>query len=279
MGLGVEHVENGLAARLLVAMPPRRAKVWTEATVDRDLQKQVDRVFGRLLALEFRVDDDTDEKTDPVDLPLSSDGKRAWIDFYNRHAREQKDLTGELAAAFSKLEGYAARLALIVHLVRVAADDSTVNPDEIDASSIEAGATMVRWFGNESRRVYQTFGESEQSRERRRLEELIQRMGGAVTVRALMRSSQKYRTADDAEAALNDLVKVAIGDWQYDDHGGGRGRPVRRFILADGADTDTNAPKSEEDPICVSVNTVDGGENTDRIDNSQSTGASGGSGD
>ncbi len=262
--LGVEHVENGLAARLLLAMPPRTVKVWTDAAVDRGLQKQVDRVFGRLLALDFCTDEGTGEETAPVDIPLSSDGKRAWIEFYNHHAKEQANLTGELAAAFSKLEGYAARLALLVHLVRVATDDSTVNSMEIDAQSVTAGATLVSWFGNEVRRVCATFGESEEARERRELEELIRRKGGSVTSRDLMRSSRQYATAAAAESALEDLVKAGIGTWRKDDHGGGRGRPVRRFDLADAADVDTNSTKPEENPICVNVGAVNEAENGNR---------------
>lgn len=232
--LGVEHVENGLAARLLLAMPPRIAKVWTDATVDQDLQRQVDRVFGRLLALDFRVEEDTDDKTAPIDISFSSDGRRAWIEYYNHHAEKQAEVTGELAAAFAKLEGYAARLALIVHLVRVAADDSTVDQDEIDAQSVRAGAALVGWFANEARRVYETFGESEEAQEQRRLIELIRRKGGSVTPRNLMRSSRQYSSADIAEEALDGLVKAGLGTWREDDHGGGRGRPVRRFVLIDG---------------------------------------------
>ena len=36
------------------------------------------------------------------------------MDFYNAHGRESANLTGDLSAASSKLEGYAARLALVV---------------------------------------------------------------------------------------------------------------------------------------------------------------------
>jgi len=35
-------------------------------------------------------------------VALTAEGKRAWIEFYNRHAQEQVELTGDLAAAYSK---------------------------------------------------------------------------------------------------------------------------------------------------------------------------------
>ena len=120
--LGIEHVENGLLARLLVAYPPRSAKQWTETIVDADLTQQVERMYGRLLALEFGRD--ANDTPAPVDLPLSVSGKAAWIEFYNRFACRQEDASGPLAAAYAKLEAYAARLALIDHLVRSAVGDS-----------------------------------------------------------------------------------------------------------------------------------------------------------
>ncbi|HYW80500.1 MAG TPA: DUF3987 domain-containing protein, partial [Thermoguttaceae bacterium] len=55
--LGAEHLANGLAARILVTMPPRMPKTWTNAAVDQETQRRVDRVFGRLLALDFDQDE------------------------------------------------------------------------------------------------------------------------------------------------------------------------------------------------------------------------------
>ena len=67
-------------------------------------------------------------------------GKAAWIQFFEAHAVEQADLTGELSAVWSKLEGYAARLALVVHFIRWAAEDPTLqDPDAVDETSIAAG--------------------------------------------------------------------------------------------------------------------------------------------
>ena len=227
--LGVEHLANGLAARLLVAMPPRTAKTWSDAAVHPDLKKDIERLFGRLLAIQFRQGED--DQPAPIDIPLSADGKGAWVAFYDAHAREQTDLVGELAAAWSKLEGYAARLALIVHLVRVAADDPTVNPDEIDAESIQSGAALVGWFGHEAKRVYQTFGESDEDRERRQVVELIRRKGGEISARDLQRSTRRFRgSAEEAKKALTGLAELGLGSWFTVETAG---RPVAVFRLLD----------------------------------------------
>jgi hypothetical protein len=64
---------------------------------------------------------------------------------------------GELAAAFSKLEGYAARFALLHHDVsRVARGQDELVP--VERESVEAGVTLCRWFSTEARCIYSTSG-------------------------------------------------------------------------------------------------------------------------
>ncbi len=163
---------------------------------------------------------DGDPRARTISLP--PERKRAWITFYNEHAHEHADLTGDLSAAWSRLEGYAARLALIVHLTRWAADDPALaDADRVDETSSLAGVALSRWFGHEARHLYDVLAEPDDERERRRLVELIQRKGGSATARGLMRSSRKFKTAADAEAALEELVKMA---WAH----GARPRPARK---------------------------------------------------
>jgi hypothetical protein len=202
-----EHYEDGLAARLLVAMPPRRRRRWTDLETDPAIEDALAAVIDRLYALDLPIHPVT-HVPQPRSLPLSPEGYRAWVAFYNEHGAEQEELTGDLAAAWSKLEGYSARLALVIHLTRWAAGDPTLADSEaVDAESIGAGVTLSRWFGQETRRVYAVLGESEENREQRELVELIRARGGRITVRELMQASRRYRTAGDAEQALAELVK------------------------------------------------------------------------
>src|SRR6185503_14154793 len=50
--LGVEHRESGLAARLLLTCPPRKAKRWTEADVDAEVEAKIARLIDRLYELQ-----------------------------------------------------------------------------------------------------------------------------------------------------------------------------------------------------------------------------------
>jgi hypothetical protein len=240
--LAREHYEDGLAARLLLAMSPRRPKRWSEVEVHPDTESALADIYDRLYALELPVDPVTDEPR-PIALPLSRDGKDAWVSYYDEHAREQAELTGDLAAAWSKLEGYSARLALVVHLVRVAAGDATADPSAVDAASIMAGVTLSRWHGQEAQRVYAALCESDEERERRELVELIERRGGSITVRELMWSSRRYRdSADEAEQVLEALRKAGVAVREMVAPDSGRGWMTATYRLVTDGDGDTHAP-------------------------------------
>jgi hypothetical protein len=252
-----EHRDNGLAARLLLTCPTPKPKRWTEADVSADTETAVARVFDQLFGLKPETDDAGNEY--PKLVTLSDDGKRAWVTFYNEHASEQVNLSGDEAAAWSKLEGYAARLALVVHMTRWAAGDATLRESaQVDEASIAAGVVLARWFGDEARRVYAIFGESDEERECRRLVEWIQRKGGTATVRDLTRGPREYRgDPERAARALGKLVAAGVGRWELDEHAGGRGRPTDRFRLlsrsSDTGDGDVNGVNAVDRGKSVTV--------------------------
>lgn len=253
--LGEQHRDNGLAARLLFTMPPRMILRWTEADVSAETEAAVAAVFDRLYGL--MMEPDTEGGQRPWLVELAPDGKRAWVAFYNEHAGQQAERTGDEAAAWSKLEGYAARLALVVHLTRWAAGDPAVptSTTPVDAASIAAGVALVRWFGDEARRVYANLAESEAERDARQLVELIQRKGGDVSGRELVQLSRAYPKVADAEAALSALVEAGKGSWVTPPQRG-RGQPkARRFVLSPvyGANVYRNAAGDPANVNCVDV--------------------------
>ena len=226
--LSLELRESGLAARLLLAYPPRKVKRWTEAGIDPVAEAKLARLFDRLYELQPTVGDDGEPR--PVVVHLSDEAKAAWIAYYNAHAAEQVDLTGDMASAWSKLEEYAARLALVVHYVRWAAGD-VVHETQLDVASMDAGIVLAKWFKHEARRVYAMLGESDAERARRRLIEWIERKGGTVTVREVQQGCRWLKDPGAAEAALEELVKTGRGSWEQSPPGQ-RGRPTRRFRLS-----------------------------------------------
>ncbi|REK24792.1 MAG: DUF3987 domain-containing protein [Planctomycetota bacterium] len=248
--LGIEHRESGLAARLLLTCPPRTAKRWTEADIDPMAEAEIARLFDRLYELQPTVDHEGEPR--PVVVGLTPDAKTAWKAYYNDHAQEQADLAGELSAAWSKLEEYAARLALAIHFARWAADDPTLSgADVVDAASMAAGIALATWFKGEARRVYALLGESDEDRDRRRLVEWLERRGASVTPRDVQMGCRWLRAPGAAESALEQLAKAGWGHWEPTPPGR-RGQPTRRFRLST--------------PSCVNGIRALPGENTNTVD-------------
>jgi len=230
--LADEYFDNGLAARLLLASPPRLAKQWTEATVDTDTYKAVERVYARLLALNFSTDDN--DSPAPIDVPLNPEAKAAWMEFYNDHAKATESMAGKMAAAYSKLEAYAARLALVLYLVKAVSNDEWTTTDNvIDAESMVAGITLARWFAYEVERVYRIIAESDTETEQRQIVEFIRARGGQITANDLRRRSRKFETSEEAEGFLRGLVEAGLGCWTDGDPAQDGGRPTRYFIVSE----------------------------------------------
>ena len=249
--LGEEHRENGLAARMLVAFPPRRKKVWTDEGLppseEANLALLVDNLLGH------RAGDDGE----PVMISLDPAAKAAFIRFFEQHAHEQVELTGPIAAAFSKLEGIAARIALIVHKVRVAAGDETVvEPCVVDEESMQRAIRLAEWFKNEARRVHHMLTETSEQREQRERIDWIRAKGGGVTARDLQRTSRRYATARDAEAVLDELVAAGLATWVQPPQCGPGKPPAKVCRLIDpgvGADQTTGFAGKKEDLVNVDV--------------------------
>ena len=227
-----EHFANGFAARLLFASPPRVPKRWTDDDLDAAERTSMQQLFDDLFSLEAPVDENGDLV--PVDLPMTPDAKRLWVSFYNAHAKEQTDLEGDLAAAWSKGEGYAPRFALLFELI--------VNPNSeaIGLASMEAGIELARWFMDEAARVYADLGggfddpDARETRELERLVEWIRSRGGVITVRDLTRGPRQFRgEVDEAERTLGQLVEMGVGKWVHAGSDEKGGRPTRWFALAD----------------------------------------------
>jgi hypothetical protein len=219
-----EFLEAGLAGRLLVAMPPRPAKVWSETEIDPETERRYHGLLESLFMLPL-------EGEEPYVLNLSPAAKSAWVRWYNTWGQQQAGAEGDLAAAFSKLEEAAARFALIHHVVsHLATGQSDLCP--VEAVSVESGITLARWFASEARRVYAILAESEEDTFTRRLVEFIRGKGGSIRVKDLQRSnSRKYPTAAAAEMALESLVSDGLGEWRMDPVGAQGGRPTKSFHL------------------------------------------------
>jgi len=236
---GTAEREAGLLARVLVAYPPDRPALWTEAALPDDVAADWRKLLEALLALPAAADEHGDPR--PRFIPIGKEAKALWIEWHDRHARELVDISNDdLAAHYAKLKGACARIALLFACVEVAAGGDAVA--YISADAMRRAIAVVEWFKGEGRRVYAVLGETDEDRARRQLIEWIERRGGAVTVRELTHGLQQYRgRADAAKADLDALAKAGCGAWEHPAPGPKGGRPSPRFALATG-DTNTKTP-------------------------------------
>src|SRR5262249_39574395 len=95
--MGDEFMSAGLGARLLLAMPPRPLKTWSETEIDPDVERSYHDTLDALLALEF--DRDADGEQVPHVLKFSPAAKAMWVRFYDYWAQEQAAAEGEVASA------------------------------------------------------------------------------------------------------------------------------------------------------------------------------------
>lgn len=234
--LSPDRFASGFASRWLLVYPPTTTKQWSETEIGREVESEWSDTIDGLLDLEQAYDEDGYSK--PTALALDPDAKKAFIEFFNEHNSNLPD-DNNLRAAYAKLEGACARLALVIHCVKVVSNDfDATGSNVIDVRSIQTGITLARWFANEAERVYAALNHNDAARERSDLISVIQEHGGTITIRQLQSARRSlYPKSDDAELALNDLVKSQLGTWENIPSGDSGGRPTRAFSLRAKRDT------------------------------------------
>lgn len=257
--------DSGLVARLLLSMPPIPTRRWQPGGIPPMVERRYNAMVETLYALE--LDEDEHGAPMPRALTLDDQARQLWANFYNSLNANMAGQDERARAMMAKIECAAARLALVVHLGRVAACEGAIT-GVVDADSMERGIQLANWFRREADRTYLRLAEGDDDREARQLLDLAHRMGGSVSGRELVQSSRKFKTVKDAEAALSRLVDAGHGQWVYLPQCGPGAPKARRFVVP-GASGDPvyRTPAGDaanRDSVCV-----------DGVDTSASTPAGG----
>jgi len=224
--------ENGLAARLLFAMPPRKAKKWTDKGVPADAAAQMTSLLESLYSLKMLQSED--ETAKPKVVTLAPESLKTYVEFFNLHNERQLELSGDMGAAWSKLEGYAARLALVIHCVKSVQTGATDDEHEqVDLDSMQSALKLIDWFGYEAQRVYGRLILSAEEERFRDIVDWIRRRGGSVKVRDLQRGRREFKTSEEAELVLRQLVAAGICHRRHQKSEGDGGRATDWFVLID----------------------------------------------
>lgn len=222
--MGRDHRASGMAARFLVAHPPRRSIRWTDDEVSQATQLRIDRLITLLYGIDY-----ADGHSVPHYIGMSRDAQAVYRQYYDMHQSELEDLTGDHAAAWSKLLGYVPRLALVIHVCRQTDIGGDIT-QAVAPETVQDAITVVRWACGEAMRLYATIDDTDDQRELRELAAWItRRHGGECTPRQMVQGVHRIRDVADAETEAARLVAAGLAEWGLIAPESGRG-PQRRVV-------------------------------------------------
>jgi hypothetical protein len=145
--------EDGFIDRILFSWPEPVPYGWTDAEPDRASQEAYAEFFQKLLALDMLADPGTGEARPRV-LGWTDSGRRPWVDYVNRLAADLNSGAHPpaLRGPWAKMEGYGARLALVLHVCHFTAGETT--EVDVDERSVRGATRLAEYFQAHARRVY-----------------------------------------------------------------------------------------------------------------------------
>jgi Protein of unknown function (DUF3987)/VirE N-terminal domain len=219
-----DFFERGLPARFLFAAPPMRQDKWSEAVIPDDLRESALALFQELRLLQPELGDNDQPRASL--LRLDADAKAAFVKYYNECGASAVECDENEEAAWNKLSGYAARLALIGQLA------SNPNARTVTGEVMAAACDLARWFGSEAVRIYASMAETREQREQRKLIEFVESRGDTASVREIMQGYWPLKNQrEKTEQQLAALERTGMGKWEPVGTTAKGGRPTRKFQL------------------------------------------------
>ena len=152
--------QDGFMDRVLFCYPDAPPPpTWSEDEISLDAERAWRDAVEALFALEPEW---VEGRPKARVVRLSPPAKEAWVEFYNGHSREMgaADFPGGLKGFWSKLRGYAARLALILHELRLVTREST-SGEAVDEPSMRGGIMLAEYFATHAARVHKLMSPKE----------------------------------------------------------------------------------------------------------------------
>jgi hypothetical protein len=207
--------EDGFVHRILFAYPDPTPGAWTEYDLDPSVLDTLKLFFKGLW--ELKPDQDAEGNTSPVVLHLTPAAKDQWRSWITGHYKEQTEesFAEHLKGPWAKMEGYCARLALIIHCCRLAAGE--VKSEEIDEESVLSAWALVDYFKSHARKVYAQLRTTPADTRAQQVLKWIEKRNGKASTRDLLRANVGgIKTASEAKRVIAELVDRAWGKIEKD---------------------------------------------------------------
>jgi hypothetical protein len=173
---------DGFMDRILPSYPaelPATGENWEE--IDPATVARFKTLMGALRRLDMMTVKEGEEVKGyrPFVVHLDRSGREAWSEFTNAHAAQCNDEgfpQQQLRGPWSKMKGYCARLALILHYLWL--NDGALeggNQSDVGGESVRRAALLVDYFKSHSRKVYALIDADPVAREARRVVRWLQR--------------------------------------------------------------------------------------------------------
>ena len=166
--------EDGFVDRILFTYPDEVPVRWTDAAVSEATVEEYGHVFNALWDL----------PETPLVMPLTTGARDVYGRWYDLHHAEIEKSPENLRGPFSKLDGYCARLALVLQLARHVCGDGS--GDHVDEVSMAGAIKIVMYFKSHLARVHNRVYASEDDRRMLKAVEWIRKRGSKATARDIL---------------------------------------------------------------------------------------------
>jgi len=202
-----ERHEEGFASRLLIVYPEEKARRWNDYGTDKNLMKPIKSLFSDLV--ELKLDEDQ-----PVVMNFTPKGWEAFSEVMEDHLSQGRKylFNDNIAAYWAKMEGYAGRLCLIIHLARLHSGETSC--EQVDPESVYMAATLIDYFKAHIVKFDRSVIKNEKSSLSDRALAWAQKHGLKEIECRLFLTSKMVENVQKAVDLFQFMVKQGIGYWK-----------------------------------------------------------------
>lgn len=180
--------EDGFVHRVLFAFPRAvRNRRWTWSGLPPDTRDRWKEALGKLYALQMGEGD----AGRPVarTVRFTEEARALWEGWCNAlyEEIETPDFPEVLVGPWSKMVGYAARLALVLQMLRLVCGEA--NGEDVDAESLDRAFRLIAYFQSHARVVYFALHHSSASRRVQRVIAWVRSHGGECSPTHLVKNN------------------------------------------------------------------------------------------
>lgn len=201
------HINDGMLNHILFSYPEPIKRTWSQKELHDDTYNAYrDTIYKLINSLR--------EIKEAQIHSLNMKAKICWENWIKDHYKEmnQEMFNDILQGAWAKLEGYCARIALILHCCRYSIGET--DSIDIDEISIQSAVKSIDYFKSHIKKMYQRIGLDKEEQKLLKILQWIQshEKDGFCTVRDICRGKPAgCKSKDDVEAVLKKLEQRGHG--------------------------------------------------------------------